>query len=186
MDTKAQPLTHNTHTYRILTVGLRQFRRPDTNHPTWTKPWDWQTMLRLPGLCPDRTKIAWDRLHNIGLHITTAVDLLPPGGDFLNEQAEAAASYLRGVVEGLNAADEHGTDLGYDLIVLLGGRVASAFCASDSRLHDMRLLQLRSMDSYNVVILPSPHTSETTGDGWWSSAEKQGILRDAVTEWLGE
>ena len=119
-------------------------------------------------------------------HNTTAVDLLPPGGDFLNEQAEAAASYLRGVVEGLNAADEHGTDLGYDLIVLLGGRVASAFCASDSRLHDMRLLQLRNMDSYNVVILPSPHTNETTGDGWWSSPEKQGILRDAVTGWLGE
>jgi len=23
---------------RILTVGLRQFRRPDTNHPTWQKP----------------------------------------------------------------------------------------------------------------------------------------------------
>ena len=181
MDTKATNTNNNP--LRILTVGLRQFRRPDTNHPTWTKPWDWQTMLRLPGLCPDRTKIAWDRLRSIGLRITTAVDLLPPGGDFLNEQAEAAASYLRGVVEGLNAADEHG-DLGYDLVVLLGGRVASAFCASDSRLHDMRLLQLRSMDSYNVVILPSPHTNETTGDGWWSSAEKQRALRDAVAGWV--
>ena len=52
MDTKA------TNTLRILTVGLRQFRRPDTNHPTWTKPWDWQTMLRLPGLHPERTQTA--------------------------------------------------------------------------------------------------------------------------------
>lgn len=184
MDTKAQPLTHNTHTYRILTVGLRQFRRPDTNHPTWTKPWDWQTMLRLPGLCPDRTKIAWDRLHNIGLHITTAVDLLPPGGNFLNEQAEAAASYLRGVVEGLNEADlQTGSNLGYDIVALLGGRVADAFCASDKRLHDMRLLSLRDMGSYGVVILPSPHIVETTGEGWWSSAEKQQALRDAVAGW---
>ena len=56
MDTKA---TNNIPTPpRILTVGLRQFRRPDTNHPTWTKPWDWQTMLRLPGLHPERTETA--------------------------------------------------------------------------------------------------------------------------------
>ena len=185
MDTKATNTNNNP--LRILTVGLRQFRRPDTNHPTWTKPWDWQTMLRLPGLCPDRTKIAWDRLHNIGLHITTAVDLLPPGGNFLADEAERAAAYLRGVVEGLNEADlQTGSNLGYEVVALLGGRVADAFCASDKRLHDMRLLQLRNMDSYNVVILPSPHTNETTGDGWWSSPEKQGILRDAVTGWLGE
>ena len=61
MDTKA------TNTLRILTVGLRQFRRPDTNHPTWTKPWDWQMMLKLPGLHPERTQTAWDRLHSVGI-----------------------------------------------------------------------------------------------------------------------
>ena len=181
MDTKA-PNTNNN-PLRILTVGLRQFRRPDTNHPTWTKPWDWQMMLKLPGLHPERTQTAWDRLHSVGINITTAVDLLPPGGDFLAEEAERAAAYLRGVVEGLNEADlQTGSNLGYDIVALLGGRVADAFCASDKRLHDMRLLSLRDMGSYGVVILPSPHIVET-GESWWSSAEKQQALRDAVAGW---
>ena len=181
MDTKA---TNNIPTPpRILTVGLRQFRRPDTNHPTWTKPWDWQMMLKLPGLHPERTQTAWDRLHSVGINITTAVDLLPPGGDFLAEEAERAAAYLRGVVEGLNEADQTGSNLGYDIVALLGGRVADAFCASDKRLHDMRLLSLRDMGSYGVVILPSPHIVET-GESWWSSAEKQRALRDAVAGWV--
>ena len=170
---------------RILTVGLRQFRRPDTNHPTWQKPWDWHTMLKVPGLHPERTKTAWDRLYDIGLKITTAVDLLPPGGDFRNEQAIDAANYLRGIVDGLNFADETtGTDLGYDMVVLLGGRVADAFCSGDARLYDMRLLSPRSLGTFDVVILPSPHTNETTGEGWWSSPDKQQALRDAVAEWV--
>lgn len=181
MDTKAPNTSNNP--LRILTVGLRQFRRPDTNHPTWTKPWDWQMMLKLPGLHPERTQTAWDRLHGVGINITTAVDLLPPGGDFLAEEAERAAAYLRGVVEGLNEADlQTGSNLGYDIVALLGGRVADAFCASDKRLHDMRLLSLRDMGSYGVVILPSPHIVET-GESWWSSAEKQQALRDAVAGW---
>mgnify|MGYP000928765015 FL=1 len=182
MDTKA--INTDTLPLRILTVGLRQFRRPDTNHPTWVKPWDWHTMQKLPGLHPERTQTAWDRLHSVDINITTAVDLLPPGGDFLAEEAERAAAYLRGVVEGLNEADlQTGSNLGYDIVALLGGRVADAFCASDKRLHDMRLLSLRDMGSYGVVILPSPHTVETTGEGWWSAAEKQQALRDAVAGW---
>ena len=182
MDTKA---TNTDITpLRILTVGLRQFRRPDTNHPPWTKPWDWQMMLKLPGLHPERTQTAWDRLHSIGINITTAVDLLPPGGDFRDEEAIDAANYLRGIVDGLNFADETtGTDLGYDMVVLLGGRVADAFCVGDSRLDGMRLLSPRSLDTFDVVILPSPHTVES-GDGWWSSPDKQQALRDAVAEWV--
>ena len=42
MDTKATNTNNNP--LRILTVGLRQFRRPDTNHPIVTgKHRDWET-----------------------------------------------------------------------------------------------------------------------------------------------
>ena len=48
----------------------------------------------------------------------------------------------------------------------------------------MPLLSPRSLGTFDVVILPSPHTNETTGEGWWSSPDKQQALRDAVAEWV--
>lgn len=173
---------------RVLTVGLRQFRRPDTNHPSWSKHWDWDTMLKLPGLHPERTQMAWDRLQSVGLPVTTAVDLLPPGRDFTEIEVAAAAAYLRGVVDGINAtADDLDADSdyhGYDLVVLLGGLVADAFCKIDPRLRGMGLLSPRRLGTYDVVIMPSPHTQETgETKGWWTSPDKLAQLRDYVTDW---
>lgn len=158
---------------RILVVGLRQFRRSDSPHPPWIGPWTWLRMTSIPGLTPDRTPMAWRRLVDAGLHFDTAVDLLPPGGPCTDTELAWAAQYLVGVVDGL-ATD---ATRGYDLTVLLGGKVANAFRRVDPRLHDMGLLDL----CHGHITLPSPHVNESDPDnGWWGNPDKQQRLRDAI------
>ena len=109
---------------RVLVVGLRQFRRPDSPHPPWIGPWTWSKMQLLPGLTADRTPMAWQRLVDAGLHIDAAVDLLPPGGPCSDSDLAWAAQYLVGVLDGLDAVADTTDDpsLAFDLVVLLGGR----------------------------------------------------------------
>ncbi len=163
--------TQSNPTTRVLVVGMRRFTRPDSPAQPWQGPWDWASMLRCPGLSADKTPTAWNRLHDAGLIVDTAIDLLPPGGEVDEVAAARSAQYLRGVLAGLEAGS-----CGFDVVVMLGGKVASAFKTADERLRGLHLLELR----HGFVTFPSPHVVERDGDGWWSSEEKQDQLRDVV------
>lgn len=163
---------------RVLAVGLRQFRRHDTPHPPWIGPWTWQKMCALPGLSAERTPTAWQRLVDAGLQIDLAVDLLPPGSACSDADLAWGAKYLVGVLDGLEAAS---SPLAFDLVVLLGGKVANAFRRIDPRLHDMRLLDL----CHGHIVVPSPHVNEADPDnGWWGNTDKQSSLRRAIADTL--
>lgn len=151
-------------TTRILVVGMRRFTRPDA--PPWTEPWTWQHMLRCPGLDAAKTPTAWQRLHDMGLRDFVAVDLLPPGREWDPDAAIDSALYLRGIIDAM----------GYSHIVMLGGKVADAFTATDDTLADLRLLEVRD----GFVVIPSPHyVSKGEGDkaSWWDGGEKTARLR---------
>lgn len=156
---------------RVLVVGARRFRRDMGSTEVDPSSWTWAQMLRYPAMTAERTPLAWGRLTGIGLPIADAVDLLPPGGEIDDAQAAAQARYLQGVLAGLEAADQ-----GYDVVVLLGGKVSKAFRAADSRLHDLRLLELR----HGFITLPTPHVVEQDADGWWSNEAKLSRLRSIV------
>jgi hypothetical protein len=155
---------------RVLVVGARRFHR-DAAPTLSVSSWTWEHMLRLPAMSPQRTPLAWQRLHDVGLDVADAIDLMPPGGDVDEAQACQQARYLQGVLAGLEAAER-----GYDYVVLLGGKVSKAFRAADTRLADLRLLELR----HGFITLPTPHVVEQDADGWWSSEVKLGRLRHVV------
>lgn len=154
---------------RVLCVGIRRFQRDAA--PTSASTWTWSQMLRYPAMTATRTPTAWQRLESVGLMVADAVDLLPPGGDVDDLQAAQQARYLQGILAGLEAADQ-----GYDVVALLGGKVSKAFRAADSRLADLRLLELR----HGFITLPTPHVVETDADGWWSSETKLTRLKHVV------
>jgi len=165
-----QPAT----TFKTLVVGIRRFQtKPllNNNSRASLSTWMWPTMLRCPGVSPQRTPKAWQRLQSIGLVDFDAVDLLPPGGDIPEGDAVLQARYVQGVLSALDYAGQ-----GYDLVVLLGGKVSNAFKGADVRLNEMRLLEYRN----GCITIPSPHVVETDADGWWSNEAKLALMRSVV------
>ncbi len=160
--------------FKTLVVGIRRFQtKPllNNNSRASLSTWMWPTMLRCPGVSPQRTPKAWQRLQSIGLVDFDAVDLLPPGGNIPEGDAVLQARYVQGVLSALDSVD-----LGYDLVVLLGGKVSNAFKSADVRLNEMRLLEYRN----GCITIPSPHVVETDADGWWSNEAKLALMRGVV------
>lgn len=161
-------------TFKTLVVGIRRFQtKPllNNNSRASLSTWMWPTMLRCPGVSPQRTPKAWQRLQSIGLVDFDAVDLLPPGGDIPEGDAVLQARYVQGVLSALDYAGQ-----GYDLVVLLGGKVSNAFKGADVCLNEMRLLEYRN----GCITIPSPHVVETDADGWWSNEAKLALMRSVV------
>ncbi len=172
----AQPAAAQLSTapFKTLVVGIRRFQtKPllNNNSRAALSTWMWPTMLRCPGVSPQRTPKAWQRLQSIGLVDFDAVDLLPPGGDIPEGDAVLQARYVQGVLSALDYAGQ-----GYDLVVLLGGKVSNAFKSADVRLNEMRLLEYRN----GCITIPSPHVVETDADGWWSNEAKLALMRGVV------
>jgi len=170
----AQPAQAAPSNFKTLVVGIRRFQtKPllNNNSRASLSTWMWPTMLRCPGVSPQRTPKAWQRLQSIGLVDFDAVDLLPPGGDIPEGDAVLQARYVQGVLSALDYAGQ-----GYDLVVLLGGKVSNAFKGADVRLNEMRLLEYRN----GCITIPSPHVVETDADGWWSNEAKLALMRSVV------
>lgn len=162
--------------FRTLVVGIRRFQTkqlPNNNSRAALATWTWPTMLRCPGISEKRTPVPWRRLQDVGLVGIDAIDLLPPGGDVNEAEAVLQARYVQGC---LSALDSVG--LGYDLVVLLGGKVSNAFKAADIRLNEMRLLEYR----LGCITLPSPHVVETDTEGWWSNDAKMARMRSVIAK----
>jgi hypothetical protein len=165
-----------TTSFRTLVVGIRRFQTkqlPNNNSRSALATWTWPTMLRCPGISEKRTPVPWRRLQDVGLVGIDAIDLLPPGGDVNEAEAVLQARYVQGC---LSALDSVG--LGYDLVVLLGGKVSNAFKAADIRLNEMRLLEYR----LGCITLPSPHVVETDAEGWWSNDAKMARMRSVISK----
>ncbi len=182
LDAAQQSKTHNVPAsapapaFRTLVVGIRRFQTkqlPNNNSRAALATWTWPTMLRCPGISEKRTPVPWRRLQDVGLVGIDAIDLLPPGGDVNEAEAVLQARYVQGC---LSALDSVG--LGYDLVVLLGGKVSNAFKAADIRLNEMRLLEYR----LGCITLPSPHVVETDTEGWWSNDAKMARMRSVIAK----
>jgi hypothetical protein len=160
-------------TARRAAESALYLKMPDNNSRSALATWTWPTMLRCPGISEKRTPVPWRRLQDVGLVGIDAIDLLPPGGDVNEAEAVLQARYVQGC---LSALDSVG--LGYDLVVLLGGKVSNAFKAADIRLNEMRLLEYR----LGCITLPSPHVVETDAEGWWSNDAKMARMRSVISK----